>query len=299
MKIDSNALPVAAILGAVFLWGASFSAAKTALSSLDPWSVVWFRMVLGALAAIPFARKFMRFSYCKGDWKYLLLMVLFQPCLYFIFEAYALTYTTSAQAGVIAASVPLLVSLGAWLFLSERITRKTVSGLLLSVFGVCGLTLLGDSSLSASNPLFGNLLEVFAMICAAGYMLLMKKLSSRYSPFALTIMQTVAGVVFFTPGAFKVDWSMHFSLSLLGSLLFLGCFVTLGAFGLYNYGISRISAAKASVFINLVPVVAVCLGWVVLGETLNPIQSIAAASVLAGVWISQNGGENDSIPAEV
>lgn len=46
-------------------------------------------------------------------------------------------------------------------------------------------------------------------------------------------------------------------------------------------------------------VVAVVLGWVVLGETLNPIQSLAAASVLAGVWISQNGGTPDEVAAEV
>ncbi len=295
----SNFIPVAAILGAVFLWGASFSAAKTALSSLDPWAVMWFRMTSGTLAAAPFAIKYMSFAYRKGDWKYLLLMVLFQPCLYFLFEAYALTFTTSAQAGVIAASVPLLVSFGAWLFLSERITRKSVSGLLLSVAGVCCLTLAGDSTDSASNPLLGNLLEVCAMSCAAGYMLLMKNLSSRYSPFALTFLQTVSGAVFFTPGAFRVDWAMNFSASLVGSLLFLGVFVTLGAFGLYNFGISRISAAKASAFINLVPVVAVVLGWIVLGETLNPVQSVAAASVLAGVWISQNGGTPDEVAVEV
>ncbi|WP_034632141.1 DMT family transporter [Maridesulfovibrio bastinii] len=290
MKADSSILPVIAVLGAVFLWGGSFAAAKTALSSLDPWTVVWFRMVLGVLVGLPFLKKFFRFHYCRKDLKYLVLMVLFQPCLYFLFEAYALTYTTSAQAGVIAASVPLLVSVGAWLLFSEKITFKTVFGLLISVAGVCVLTMSGSSSANAANPLLGNLLEICAMICTAGYMLLMKKMSSSYSPFALTFIQTLGGAVFFIPGAFRMNWSMHLSSSLIFSLLFLGCFVTLGAFGLYNYAISRIKASEASAYINLVPVVAVCLGWIFLGEALNPVQSVASVAVLFGVWISQGSG---------
>lgn len=297
MKIDNNMLPVAAVLGAVFLWGGSFAAAKTALSSLDPWTVVWFRMVLGVCVAVPFLKRYFKFRLCKKDLKYIILMVLFQPCLYFLFEAYALTLTSSAQAGVIAASVPLLVSLGAWVFFSEKVTCRTVAGLLISVIGVGVLTLSGNVTANASNPFLGNALEVCAMICTAGYMLLMKKMSSDYNPFTLTFIQTLSGAVFFLPGAFRIDWTMNFSASLIFSLLFLGCFVTLGAFGLYNYAISRIKASEASAYINLVPVVAVFLGWVFLGEELNPVQSVAAAAVLAGVWLSQSRPEKKRVIA--
>ncbi|MBW2648057.1 MAG: DMT family transporter, partial [Deltaproteobacteria bacterium] len=70
-------------------------------------------------------------------------------------------------------------------------------------------------------------------------------------------------------------------------LVFLGGLVTVAAFGLYNWGISRIPASKASVFINLIPVVAVALGWALLGEGLTPLQCVAASAIGAGVWLSQ------------
>lgn len=50
---------------------------------------------------------------------------------------------------------------------------------------------------------------------------------------------------------------------------------------------SRIPASRASVFINLVPVFAVMIGWGVLGELLSLYQCLAALAVIGGVWISQ------------
>jgi drug/metabolite transporter (DMT)-like permease len=74
------------------------------------------------------------------------------------------------------------------------------------------------------------------------------------------------------------------------SILFLGGLVTLGAFGLYNWAMSRIPASQAAVFINMVPVAAVALGWMMLSESLSMVQCIAAAGVIVGVVISQKSG---------
>jgi len=78
-----------------------------------------------------------------------------------------------------------------------------------------------------------------------------------------------------------------FKFDLLLPLLFLGGFVTLGAFGFYNWGMSKISASNASIFINLVPVFAEIIGWSVLGESLPILQSVFAIIVIFGVWLSQ------------
>jgi drug/metabolite transporter (DMT)-like permease len=53
---------------------------------------------------------------------------------------------------------------------------------------------------------------------------------------------------------------------------------------------SRMPATQASAFINLVPVTAVVIGWLVMGESLNGVQSVSAAAVIVGVVISQNVG---------
>ncbi len=282
-------LSIAAVLAAVLLWGGSFSAMKTALETIGPLALVWLRMAVATAIILPVTYRKLFRGYQKGDWKPLLLLVLFQPCLYFLLESHALELTTSSQAGVISASVPLLVAVGAGLALGERITLKTLAGLTVALLGVSCLTLSGRAETSAPNPLLGNILEFCAMASAAAYMLLLKKLSSRYCPWSLTALQSLAGMIFFLPGAFSLSPATLMSMPAKEILiiLYLGAFVTLGAFGLYNLGISRIPASSASAFINLVPVVAIFFGWLALGETLTPVQTVAALAVFLGVGISQ------------
>lgn len=289
--------PTVAILAASVLWGSSFAAMKVTIGAIGPWAVMWARMVVAFIIVLLFARRLWPLPYRAGDWKLILPFVLFQPCLYFTLEANALRFTSSSQAGLISASVPLMVALGAHLTLGEKVTRGTVMGLFVSLGGVVWLTLAGEATEAASNPLLGNTLELGAMVTAVGYVLLVKHLSERYNPWALTALQIVAGTLFFLPAGLPrlIDRLQDLTTGQSLVLVYLGAFVTLGAFGLYNLGIKYIPANRASAFVNLIPVMAVFFGWTLLGESLNNAQIAAALCVLAGVWMSQLGGEKTAL----
>lgn len=212
----------------------------------------------------------------------------------FLFESNALIYTTSSQAGIISACLPLMVAVAAWFFLSEVIKPKIIVGLALSIAGVVLLTLFQEEGPTAPNPVLGNLLEMGAMVSACGYMVLVKQLSSRYNTWTLTGIQVAGGTIFFLPGVqylFTADPGI-WTLKLIFLLLFLGSCASLLAFGLYNYGISKISASRASISINLIPVTAVILGWILLGEILNFKQGIAAGIVISGVILSNQANSS-------
>ena len=292
MRNSENLLPVAAVLAAVALWGSSFAAMKIAVGALEPVTVMWARMACAMLVVLPLWRQVRLDRYRKGDWKHLLLISLFMPCLYFLLESNALRFTTSSQAGIISASMPLMTALGARVVLREHLSPRGFAGLLLALVSVAWLTLSGAPDLSAPNPLLGNGLEVLAMVCAAGYALSSRHLAGRYSAWTLTAIQTSAGLIFFLPGAPGVAAvaSVANPVSMALSLAYLGVFVSLGAFGLFNFGVAKLSASRASAFINLVPVVAVLFGWMLLGERLAPQQWLAAVGVFVGVWLSQTGG---------
>ncbi len=70
------------------------------------------------------------------------------------------------------------------------------------------------------------------------------------------------------------------------AVVYLGTFITFGAYGCYNYGVSRIPASQAVGYVNLIPVFSVMLGMLVLGETLNSSQWLACGLVFCGVWLS-------------
>ncbi len=281
--------PRLAVLGAVLLWGASFSAMRAALADLHPWSVMWLRMVVALACILPMYRSIDLSMYRRGDWKLLIPAVILQPCLYFWFESAALGLTTSAQAGIISASVPLLVAVGAWVALREELTARTVWALLLSLAGVAVLSFSGQATETAPSPLLGNALELGAMVCAAANMILIRFLGRRYGAWTLTVMQVVTGCLFFSPGALRLldVPTGTFDTQLVLILLFLGAGVTLGAFSLYNWAITRMPAGTASAHINLIPVVAVTCGFLFLGETMSMVQLAAAGVVLVSVLMTQ------------
>jgi drug/metabolite transporter (DMT)-like permease len=135
----------------------------------------------------------------------------------------------------------------------------------------------------------GNFLEFLAMVCAVGYTITLKWLSHRYSPFFLTAMQAFAGSVFYLPLVFlpSTRLPLHFDPASGMAIIYLGAAITLGAYGLFNFGVKHISAAHASAYVNLIPVFSVIMGWMILDESLTGVQYLAAMLVMAGVYVGQ------------
>jgi len=65
---------------ATFLWGSSFVALKAAIDVYPPTFVIFFRMMLTFIVCLFLWRWIKRFNYQKGDWKWLLVMSLAEPC---------------------------------------------------------------------------------------------------------------------------------------------------------------------------------------------------------------------------
>jgi drug/metabolite transporter (DMT)-like permease len=288
VQAKTRAQAIICLVMAMALWGSSFIALKLAFAELPPLWVIFARMALGSAVFILAWRWRGRLDYRPGDWKYLLGLAVCEPCLYFIFEAIALQNTSASQAGMITALLPLLVAIGAFLFLRERITRTTLVGFLVAIVGVVWLSLAGEADEHAPAPLLGNFFEFLAMICAMAYTLLVKYLSERYSPFLMTAMQSFVGAVFFLPVA---AWSAPMPLAIspqgLAAVLYLGLVVTVGAYGLYNFAVSRLPASQASAFVNLIPLFTLLFAVLLLGERLTGQQMLAALLVFVGVALSQ------------
>ena len=287
--MNARWLATLALLGSVFLWGSSFIALKIAFRHYDPMVVIFGRMAIASMCFLFFLNKFKDIIYRKGDFKYLLFMAFCEPCLYFIFEAKAIENTTAAQAGIITATLPLLVAVAAGLLLNEKITRHTLAGGVLALAGACWLSVGGTPSPDAPNPALGNFFEFIAMVCATGYIITLKHLTNRYSALFLTAVQAFVGAIFYLPFLFLPHTTLPTYLAPASAIaiVYLGAFITIGAYGLYNYANSRIPASQAVVFINLIPVVSVALGWIVLGETFTGSQYAASILVFAGVYVSQ------------
>lgn len=277
------------IILAMVFWGASFPAMKYIIGQMNPYFIIWIRMTLGACCILPFISKNSLAHYQKGDWFLLLLMVLFEPCLYFYFELSALKLTTASQAGFVAATLPLMVIASSALILKEKIYPRSILGITIAFAGIVMLTFTSSSSETSPNPILGNMFECLAMGSATAFTLILKKLTTRYSPLFLTLMQTLGGVILFFPSVFFQDdlQTIFQTPPVLAVLLFLGIVVTVFAYIFYITGIKLIPANEAIVFVNLIPVFGLLLSMIFLSETLNLLQGAACLLVLSGIGVGQ------------
>ncbi len=274
------------LLAAVLFWGSSFAATKLVLQEF---SVQGYMFVRFAAASVLFLgllllRGFPRIS--GKDHLRLLLVAVFEPGLYFLFETEGLNRTGAADAALIIASAPVVVGVLSRLLLGEKQSRKTVIGAAISIVGV-GVIVYGSGvSETSSSSLVGNLLVLGAVVAAALYMITARSISGRVSTLHITAFQIFYGALFFAPlfglTLDRMNWEMVTYRSVT-ALLFLVFGATLIAFLSYNRALKEISAAKASVWLNGIPVVAALTAWLLLGERVGWQHIVGGGLVVFGV----------------
>lgn len=273
---------------AVILYGTTLTATKICLDYYSTSQLMTFRLIISAMLFIPFLFTiYKNIKIEKKDIFLILLMVLCEPCLYFIFETNALKYTTSGQAGIVSALEPVILLIGARIVLKERFLKIVYFGLAIAITGSVLLSLSSDVSELAPRPLLGNFLELIAIILTDTCVITTKYLMDRYPPFFLAGIAVIGGAVFFT----LMNISLHNSFQLvLNPSLFLVIYLgvlTVVAYALYNFAICTLPASKFSPFLFLLPVAAVIFGWFFLGETINIKQFAACILVFTGIYICQ------------
>ena len=289
MTKNFSYIGILSLIFAMFIWASSFIALKAAMEDLGPFTVIFLRMLIASLCFVYFIKSFLKYDFSKKDIKYIFLLALFEPCLYFIFESKPLQYTTASQAGMITSVMPIITAMAAGYFLKEIISKQIIFGSFIAMSGAIWLSLQGTSSIDAPNPLLGNFLELLAMICGAGYTITARYLSDKYSALFITAIQVFIGAIFFTPlflyEYFTID--MNITIKSFLWIAYLGIVVTLAGYGLYNYALTKIEASKAAMFVYLIPVFTLILAYFILNEKLSIFEFIACFVILFGVFISE------------
>ncbi len=206
-----------------------------------------------------------------------------------VFWHWSISLTNIANSTFFACSSPVFVILGAWLFFGERISRGFLAGFALTLVGGAGL--LGSSLASGGGDLLGDAFGIVTAFFFGSYMLTIKHLraglptgaimfwSGVFSLPGLLLAALLTGEGLVTGSLF--GWSMILGLALLAHVL---------GQGLAAYALAHLPASFASVAFLGEPVVAAILGWLILAETLGPLQAAGCVIIIAGVWLAQRHG---------
>lgn len=276
------------LVGAMFFWASSFVAFKWLLGSADAFVIVFWRLLVAGIITLPIVvRAWRKRPLSSNEFWLFCLLGLFEPSLYFVFEAQALHYTTSGQAALIIGLLPIAIAITSFVLFKERLSRKTWSGLVLAVVGVSLVTLFASSSETASNPVLGNTLQLGAVVVAVGYTLLLKRLIMIWNAWAVVGFQSLFGAAFFIPVLFISQQPIPAPASWAG-IIYLGVFVSVTAYSLFGLAIRQLSPAIVGAFINLIPVLTLFMGWLLLDEALSLGQIAGVGLVLIGLLMTTN-----------
>lgn len=294
---SSVALPILALLGAVTFWGMSFVSIKVILNAgVPPMTMTFLRFVCASIILYPILKKSEpQFKIQKGDRFPLILSGLFGVTLYFFFESTGLKMTSASNASLITAVVPVLTIAAEYLFYKKPIHWHTMAGVLLSIGGVYFIIQHSQDNQAYPQAFIGNLLMVGACIAWVIYIIVSKKLNTRFSGLSLTTYQSIYGALSLLPLALLEyrSWVPLTPVVWL-NILYLAVFCTAVGYFLHNYALLRLDAIITSSYINLIPVVGVIGSVTILKESITLQQVIAGIVIILGVFIVNKKNESPS-----
>lgn len=273
------------------IWGTSFLLIKVALHGLTPLQIVVGRMAFGSMALLAvLGLTGERLPRGRRVWSSLLFVGVLANVVPFFLIAWGEQYVASGLAGIYNATTPLFTLVIATAALpEERPSAAKTGGLVLGFLGVVLVLApwrgLGHSAFVGQLAILGS-----ALCYGVAITYTRRYLSgSGHSPLALATGQILGatGILLLLVPAWAAPVAL--SLGVAGSVVALGALGTGIAYLLFYRLIGEVGATAASMVTYLVPVVAVALGVLLLGEGVAWNDFAGAAVVLLGVAVA--GGQ--------
>ena len=304
--MSTRAKAILAVITGNTIFGFSFIFSKMALQITVPSVLIAVRFltaffVLNLIAF--FGRKIMisdgeggtrplvEFSLRGKPLRYVLLLALFQPILYFLCESYGIVYTSSSFAGTIIAVIPIAGIVFDVLIMHSKVRMRQVVCAILSAIGVA-ITTIGAEGMKSS--VLGLLILLGAVAAGALFYVFSKKSGDHYNALEQTYVMFALGSLVYVIFAL-VQCRGQYQELILGALgepifiiavLYLAVLSSVAAFVSLNWGTVRVTVSEASIFANLTTVISIAAGVVFLHETFSLFQIAGAAVIIGSVYVA-------------
>jgi drug/metabolite transporter (DMT)-like permease len=273
-----------------FFWSTNFIVGKALVGLVPPWTLNTGRFAVSSLFLIPLVLY-------QREWKkipreVIAPLILMSLTGVFAFNSVLYTglhYTTAINATLVNSTTPITTACLAWLIIAEKMTWKRILGIVLSLTGIGWIVSHGSlETLYALSFNPGDIIVFFATTLWGFYSVMAKRMMRQMSPLTLTAITTWIGTLFLLPAA-AIELSRSpadlFRQEVLLAFLYLGVFPSFVAFLIWNRSILLFGPSRATLVYNTLPMFAVFLSVIFLGETLMPYQIVGGVVVIAGVII--------------
>ncbi len=279
--------------GTSLIWGSSFLLIRIAVQHTSPSSVVFGRVVLGALFLVPFAVRGGGFRGLRRHLPAIVAVAMLDMLLPTLLTAWGEERIDSSTAAILTATDPLFVVLIAFFLIrSEAVSRWRLAGLIAGFAGVA--VLVGADLRGSLSELFGAAAVMVSALAYAVSTLIYRRWLDDVPAVGVTALMLLLSSVA-TAGPGVAGLAAHFpSARVVLAIAVLGCINTGLAYWLYYALVNEAGAASASVITYAMPVVAFVLGVGFLHEQVTAGAIVGLVLIGVGAWLATRGSAENA-----
>lgn len=280
-----------AIITVALVWGTTFLTIRIAVESIPPWFVAGLRQVIAGFLLLVFLLSRGQLKWI--GWKNLRIQLLLSTCMLIIangMTTVAEEHISSSLASLVSAASPLLIFIGSVLFGLQKFSYRALIGVILGFAGI--FLIFKDSLQELMNPDY-RMGVIFMFVAITGWALgtiFSKKMNVQAQNISLNLFYqfSFAGIIqvgfgfLFSDQIAVENWTFKSILA----VIYLAIFGSVIAFFAFHYALKKITPTQISLLSYINTIIAIFLGWLILGEEISAIFIAATALIICGVFIT-------------
>ena len=274
------------------MWSFNYVAAKTALRYFDGLTLAAFRIEIAGLILLPiyFLRRNRGKLTRRDVWTLSYLGWLL--CANQLFFTVGLVYTTSGHSAMILAIGPILVLLLARAMKIEALTTAKIAGMALAFTGAAILAAENGFDLRRSPTLSGDLITLLGTTCFTFYVVLSKRVASKYDSIEMNAVNVFASAIVLLPLAIflavhrgwkSVPWEGWMG------LLYMAAISSVAAYTLFYWALRYMEASRVAAVNYFQPIGAILVAALFLREVPTRHLLLGGVLILLGVYLAERG----------
>ncbi len=282
-------MKIAVWLILALIWGTTWIFIKIGLDDLPPIAFAAARFLLGVII-LYFVIRIQKIPLPKTakEWRLIALTGVLQFSVNYSMVFWSEQHITSGLAAVLQSMITVFGLLLAWIFLpNERITRLKIVAVAIGVVGV-GVIFYDQLQVQSFMAFLGCAAVVVGSYAAAQASILIKSKGGAIHPASLVFCQMLCGlpaIIVYSLVAEGNPINFNWSWKAIGCVLYLTIAGTIAAFWLYYWLLDKIESTKAMMISLVTPLLAVVIGWLVLGEKLPPQTGFGGLLIIASIGL--------------
>lgn len=272
-------------------WAGNWIVGRGMRAEVPPIALSFWRWIIALACLLPLAWPYLKRdrAVLAAGWRWLAVLGVLGTCLYNALTYIGLQQTEAINGLLLNSFIPIVIVALAWVFQGKRLRPGEALGIAASFAGVVAIISRGDPRTLAQlhlNP--GDLWILLSVVAWAAYTLLLPK---RPAAHPLSFLSAIAliGVVATLPFYLaELAGGRHIAASAGAwlAIAYAGIFPAFLGFIFWNKGVEQVGAARAGLFIHLMPAFGILLAAVFLGESLLAFHFVGIALIFGGIYLT-------------